>query len=249
MQRYLKYERWVHPVRFLNLLPLSHVFGQFLGMFLPPLLGGTVIFQEELKPSEIVSTIRRERVSVLVSVPRVLQSLKQKIERDLEDRYPESGGKIEDFLRRFRSSEGKALPAPLVDFPRDSPAVRLEVLGIHLRRSGAGCRDRRILGTAGLRRDSGIWADGDYVADQRESSIQAGERIDWKGAAGAGSKAGGRWGDSDPRWRSGSGVLGWRVDNRQSLTRLRIKTVGTAPETSARWMRPGTFISRAARKK
>ena len=67
MQRYLKYERWVHPVRFLNLLPLSHVFGQFLGMFLPPLLGGTVIFQEELKPSEIVSTIRRERVSVLVT--------------------------------------------------------------------------------------------------------------------------------------------------------------------------------------
>ncbi len=102
MQRYLKYERWVHPVRFLNLLPLSHVFGQFLGMFLPPLLGGTVIFQEELKPSEIVSTIRRERVSVLVSVPRVLQSLKQKIERDLED-----DGKIEDFRRRFRASEKK----------------------------------------------------------------------------------------------------------------------------------------------
>ena len=99
---YLKYERWVHPVRFLNLLPLSHVFGQFLGMFLPPLLGGTVIFQEELKPSEIVRTIRRERVSVLVSVPRVLQSLKQKIERDLEDR-----GKIADFRRRFLTSEGK----------------------------------------------------------------------------------------------------------------------------------------------
>src|SRR3984885_2135121 len=102
MQRYLKYERWVHPVRFLNLLPLSHVFGQFLGMLLPPLLGGTVIFQEELGPSEIVNTIRRERVSVLVTVPRVLQSLKQKIERDLEDR-----GKIEDFRRRFRTSEGK----------------------------------------------------------------------------------------------------------------------------------------------
>jgi long-chain acyl-CoA synthetase len=107
MQRYLKYERWVHPVRFLNLLPLSHVFGQFLGMFLPPLLGGTVIFQEELKPSEIVSTIRRERVSVLVTVPRVLQSLKQKIERDLEGRHPEGGGKIADFRRRFRTSEGK----------------------------------------------------------------------------------------------------------------------------------------------
>jgi long-chain acyl-CoA synthetase len=106
MQPYLKYERWVHPVRFLNLLPLSHVFGQFLGMFLPPLLGGTVIFQEELKPSEIMSTIRRERVSVLVTVPRVLQSLKQKIERDLEGGTA-GGKKLEDFRRRFRTSEGK----------------------------------------------------------------------------------------------------------------------------------------------
>jgi long-chain acyl-CoA synthetase len=102
MQRYLKYERWVHPVQFLNLLPLSHVFGQFLGMFLPPLLGGTVIFQKELKPSEIVNTIKRDRVSVLVSVPRVLQSLKQKIERDLED-----DGRLEDFRRRFRAAEGR----------------------------------------------------------------------------------------------------------------------------------------------
>ncbi len=100
MQGYLKYERLVHPIRFLNLLPLSHVFGQFLGMFLPPLLGGTVIFQEELKPSEVLNTIRRERVSVLASVPRVLQSLKQKIERDLEDR-----GETESFRRRFRSSQ------------------------------------------------------------------------------------------------------------------------------------------------
>ena len=96
IRAYLKYERFAHPVRFLNLLPLSHVFGQFLGMFLPPLMGGTVIFQNELKPSEVIDTIRRERVSVLVSVPRVLQSLKHKVERDIEDR-----GHLEKFRRRF----------------------------------------------------------------------------------------------------------------------------------------------------
>ena len=99
---YLKYERWVHPLRFLNLLPLSHVFGQFLGMFLPPLMGGTVIFQSELKPSEVMNTIRRERVSVLVSVPRVLQSVKHKLERDMEDR-----GETETFRRRFAGSKDK----------------------------------------------------------------------------------------------------------------------------------------------
>ena len=102
MQGYLKYERLVHPIRFLNLLPLSHVFGQFLGMFLPSLLGGTVIFQEELKPSEVMHTIKQERVSVLVSVPRVLQSLKQKVERDLEDH-----GKTARFRAKLAAAKDK----------------------------------------------------------------------------------------------------------------------------------------------
>jgi len=100
--RYLKYERLVHPVRFLNLLPLSHVFGQFLGIFLPQLLGGVVVFQESLNPSDVIATVRRERVSVLVSVPRVLQSLKEKIERDLQ---ADDGMTV--FCKRFRAAEGK----------------------------------------------------------------------------------------------------------------------------------------------
>ncbi len=41
IQKYLRYERIFHPIRFLNLLPLSHVFGQMLGMFIPPMLAGT----------------------------------------------------------------------------------------------------------------------------------------------------------------------------------------------------------------
>jgi long-chain acyl-CoA synthetase len=102
IRAYLKYEHFVHPVRFLNLLPLSHVFGQFLGMFLPPLMGGTVIFQNELKPSEVMNTIRRERVSVLVSVPRVLQSLKHKVERNIEDH-----GQMDKFRQRFVGAKDK----------------------------------------------------------------------------------------------------------------------------------------------
>src|SRR5580700_9814060 len=102
IRKYLKYERWVHPVRFLNLLPLSHVFGQFLGMFLPPLLEGTVIFQQSLSPSEVVDTFRRERVSVLVAVPRMLQSLKEKIERDFADE-----GRLERFGSDYRGAEGQ----------------------------------------------------------------------------------------------------------------------------------------------
>jgi long-chain acyl-CoA synthetase len=100
--KYLKYERFVHPIRFLNLLPLSHVFGQFLGVFLPQLMGGVVVFQDSLKPSEVMATIQRERVSVLVTVPRVLQSLKEKVECDLED-----DGILQNFQQQFRDAEGK----------------------------------------------------------------------------------------------------------------------------------------------
>ena len=99
---YLKYERFVHPLRFLNLLPLSHVFGQFLGIFLPPVLNAVVVFQETLKPSDIIRTIRRERVSVLITVPRVLQSLKEKIERDLAGNHY-----VGQFHAAFHTSKAK----------------------------------------------------------------------------------------------------------------------------------------------
>src|SRR5882672_10367855 len=102
IKKYLKYERLVHPIRFLNLLPLSHVFGQFLGIFLPPLMGGTVVFENTLNPTDVMETIRRERASVLVAVPRMIESLKHKIERNLEDR-----GRRGSFAKRYRDAAGQ----------------------------------------------------------------------------------------------------------------------------------------------
>lgn len=101
--KYRKYERLVHPVRFLCLLPLSHVFGQFLAIFLPPLLGGTVMFQQALKPAEVIATIRRERISLLVAVPRMLRSLQEKFERDVED-----SGQAAKFAAQFHKAQGKS---------------------------------------------------------------------------------------------------------------------------------------------
>ena len=84
IEPYLKWERLVHPIRFLNLLPLSHVFGQFMGIFVPQLLGGEVFFQESLSSSQIIETVKRERISVVITVPRILDALREKIERDYE---------------------------------------------------------------------------------------------------------------------------------------------------------------------
>ena len=100
--RYRKYERFFHPLKFLNLLPLSHVFGQMLGIFIPQLLGATSIFIDSLRPADVAATIRRERVSVLVTVPRLIESLRDKLERDLE-----AEGKIEKFHREFERADGE----------------------------------------------------------------------------------------------------------------------------------------------
>jgi long-chain acyl-CoA synthetase len=108
IRKYLRYERIFHPLRFLNLLPLSHVFGQMLGIFIPPFLAGTVVSIGSLKPSEIVDVIWRERVSVLVAVPRFIESLQReiqyKVEREgLTRQFNEDFARAEKshFLRRW----------------------------------------------------------------------------------------------------------------------------------------------------
>ncbi len=102
IQKYQWLARPFQPVRFLDLLPLSHVFGQFAGLYVPLLMGGSVVFLKEVHPAAILDTIREERVSVLISVPRFLQSLRREIERRFDlSRSPIAAKGLWGGLRRF----------------------------------------------------------------------------------------------------------------------------------------------------
>jgi long-chain acyl-CoA synthetase len=81
-KKYARWERLVHPLRFLNLLPLSHVFGQLMGIFIPQLIGAEVYFRESYKPSEIITAVKKQRINVVVTVPRVLETLREKVLND-----------------------------------------------------------------------------------------------------------------------------------------------------------------------
>jgi long-chain acyl-CoA synthetase len=81
---YRKYEKWMHPLRFVSLVPLSHVFGQVMALFVPPLLGAATVFEHSTNPSEIIRTIKRERGTALIAVPRMLDGLHAGILRDSE---------------------------------------------------------------------------------------------------------------------------------------------------------------------
>jgi long-chain acyl-CoA synthetase len=86
ISEYRKYERWLHPLRFVTLVPLSHVFGQFMALFVPPVLGAAVVFEQSSNPAEITRTFKQERATALIAVPRMLDLLHAGMEREFEGR-------------------------------------------------------------------------------------------------------------------------------------------------------------------
>ena len=56
---YLRYERLVHPLRILHTLPLSHVFGQTMGLWVPPILQAELHFESRLAAPRLDRTDSR----------------------------------------------------------------------------------------------------------------------------------------------------------------------------------------------
>ena len=77
IRRYLWLARPFQPIRILTLLPMSHVFGQAMGLFVPLLLEGAAFYFNRMHPEAIVATVKRHRISVLVGVPRMLHQLQR----------------------------------------------------------------------------------------------------------------------------------------------------------------------------
>jgi long-chain acyl-CoA synthetase len=86
--KYKKWARFFQPIRILDLLPLSHMFGQSLGLFMPLFLEGAVAFTSEIHPGKIIQFVRENRISVLVCVPRILENLKNDLKRGTRGQTP-----------------------------------------------------------------------------------------------------------------------------------------------------------------
>jgi long-chain acyl-CoA synthetase len=89
-----KYKKWARPfqpIRILDLLPLSHMFGQSQGLFIPLFLEGTAVFTSEIHPVRIIEFVRANRISVIVCVPRILENLKTEVERNFKTEEKSTG--------------------------------------------------------------------------------------------------------------------------------------------------------------
>ena len=102
--KYRRYARPFRPIRFLNLLPLSHMFGQAMATNIPPMVRGTVIFTRSFNPHDIVRLIQSRRVSVLVCVPKILDVLREHVTRTMPEsaHAPEPGISIPGRWWRYR---------------------------------------------------------------------------------------------------------------------------------------------------
>ena len=104
VMKYRKYAWPFHPLRFVNLLPLSHMFGQSMATNVPPMVRGTVIFTRSFNPHDILRLIKSRRVSVLVCVPKILDVLREHVTRAMPESLepPPAGISIPGRWWRYR---------------------------------------------------------------------------------------------------------------------------------------------------
>jgi long-chain acyl-CoA synthetase len=94
---YFRRERLVRSfgsLSFLTTLPLSHMFGQALNVFLPLTMGLTIVFVPS-RPRDIMEAARGKRAWGLFSVPRLIDLLGAEVRSDLAGE-----GRLDTVLRR-----------------------------------------------------------------------------------------------------------------------------------------------------
>ena len=112
---YLKRERLVRAfgaLRFLTTLPLSHMFGQAMNVFLAATMGLTVVFVPP-RPRDVLEASRRLRAWGLFTVPRLLDLLAAELRRSLQEE-----GKLETYLQRQERFAGRPFYAQALLLPR-----------------------------------------------------------------------------------------------------------------------------------
>jgi long-chain acyl-CoA synthetase len=68
------------PFKYLVLLPLSHIFGQIQGLFLPLVYSYQAYFMDTIRPRKIVFFIKNKRINVMITVPGILASLRKELD-------------------------------------------------------------------------------------------------------------------------------------------------------------------------
>ncbi len=76
MQKYNKIFRFMINPKILSVVPLSHMYGQLIGIFTPLMLKSSVIFTQKISPSHILNIIKEQKIWILGTLPKILEMIK-----------------------------------------------------------------------------------------------------------------------------------------------------------------------------
>ena len=79
-QKYKQYAIPFSPLGFVHLIPLSHLFGQIMGLFIPQMLDAFVVFTDP-SPSSVIRSVKESKSSTIICVPQELSLLRKHVEQ------------------------------------------------------------------------------------------------------------------------------------------------------------------------
>lgn len=98
-------ERWksifklmINP-KLLSLVPLSHMYGQVIGIFIPLMIGSSVVFFNSINPEEILKAIKKEKIWILGALPKLVSIIKNHI----TNKYNLNSGSFKKKYKRLRN--------------------------------------------------------------------------------------------------------------------------------------------------
>ncbi len=127
IQKYKRYAIPFHPLGFVHLIPLSHLFGQIMALFIPQMLDGKVIFTDSAPPN-VIRAVKKNRASVVTCVPRQIEMLHKNVEKSFE---------VKPHEVRTRGVPGVLLR--WLHYRRVHSGFGWKILGVHFRRRGVAC--------------------------------------------------------------------------------------------------------------
>lgn len=101
LDRWKKFFRLMRNLKLLSVVPLSHMYGQLIGIYIPVMIDSSVVFINSVNPAEIIRAIKDERIWILGVLPRILEVIKDHIVKN----YGLDGASFRkkyDFLRKIK---------------------------------------------------------------------------------------------------------------------------------------------------
>ncbi len=76
INKWKKFLKYVPGTKLLSIVPLSHMYGQVIGLFVPAAIGMAVFFSSSMRPRDVFEVIRKERIIVVGALPHQLKKFK-----------------------------------------------------------------------------------------------------------------------------------------------------------------------------